>query len=53
MTFLRSLKPDKRDALIFMNWINSKLRELCDIEIISLCRNKLQNLMTKLNFSFE
>lgn len=54
LTFLRSLKPDQRDGSIFMKWINSELRGLCDIEYnITVSERTARNWMTKLNFSFD
>lgn len=53
LTFLRSVQPDKRDASLFMKWINSELKQLCDVEYdLTVSERTSRNWMTKLNFNF-
>lgn len=54
LSFLRSVRADKRDAVIFQNWINSELKGHIGIDYdLSVSKQTAINWLVKLNFQFE
>lgn len=54
LSFLRSVRADKRDAVMFQNWINSELKALVGVDYeLSVSKQTAINWLVKLNFQFE
>ena len=54
LSFLRSVRADKRDAVMFQNWINTELKAHVGIDYdLSVSKQTAINWLVKLHFQFE